>query len=70
MKIQFTSEELLLVKRLRREMSEKVKYVKLTVLLMLYNERSLSFISADLGIDISTIRRYYYRYKVLGDFAK
>jgi len=61
MKIQFTSEELSLLKSLSR---------KMTVLLMLFNERLLSLISADLGIDISTIRRYYYRYKVLGDFAK
>ena len=70
MKIQFTSEELLLLKSLIRKTTEKVKYVKLTVLLMLFNERLSSLISADLGIDISTIRRYYYRYKVLGDFAK
>ena len=70
MKIQFTSEELLLLKSLIRKTTEKVKYVKLTVLLMLYEKFSIDKIACALGIDISTIRRYYYRYKVLGDFAK
>lgn len=57
-----------LLKELQRNTSDRVTYQKLTTLLMLHNRFSSSVIADNLGIDSSTVHRYFHQYDSCQDF--
>lgn len=55
-----------LLSKLQRSVSEKLKYIRITVLLLLDKGRSATEIAEDLGIDGSTVYRYKQAYDADG----
>lgn len=63
MEINFTIEELRLLKELQRKTIGADGYVRLTFLIMLHKKFALSDIADTLGVHISTLYNYYNEYK-------
>ena len=68
MQIEFTIEQLVLLKELQRNTADADCYMKLTFLIMLHNKFSIAIIADNLGVHISTLYNYYNEYQQDNNF--
>lgn len=67
MELNLEKSELDLLRELQRNTSDRHAYQKLTMLIMLHHQMSMSSISELLGVDETTLYRHYHQYKASSD---